>query len=252
MRQLLLPRVLDDGGRYEATGEDFHYLARVLRLREGAVVPAGDAGGGRYRLILVKRETDRLVFRAQREWDQTPGAPASSRLTLLICLPKPVKMDLIVRMSAEVGVGRIIPLVSAYSAVREKDIPRLEERVERWRKIARAAYQQCGRRDLPVVEGIRSFDGIDPAVPGEELCLYADERGGRALHAVVGAGGVDHTRVLVGPEGGLSDQERETLGIKGYVPVFLGENILRTETAAVIMCAAVTLLVSERAAWKPK
>ncbi len=250
MRQLLIPPLPDNNDRYEATGDDFHYLAHVLRIGEGAVIPAGDRAGGRYLLTLERREPDRLVFRVRRAAADQKQSP-SPRVTLVMCLPKPVKMDLIVRMAVEVGVARVVPVVSAHGAVRDKDVPRLVERVERWRKIARAAYQQSGRHDPPVVEAIRPWAGIDPAAP-EETCLYADEQAGLSLHEALGARTPPLIRILVGPEGGLAPEERRSLADKGFVPVHLGHNILRSETAAVVLCAAVQILESERTAWKTK
>ena len=247
MRQLLIPRLPDDAERYEATGEDFHYLAHVLRVREGASVPAGDKDGGRYRLTLERREKERLVFSVRRETAEPEGRSGPD-LTLFMCLPKPVKMDLIIRMAVEVGVSRIVPVASAHGAVGEKEIPRLEDRVERWRKIARAAFQQSGRRDPPAVGSIIPFSGI---VPAAKLRLFADERGGLPLHEALGERTPERIDVLVGPEGGLADGERRALADKGFVPIHLGKNILRTETAAVVVCAAVLLVESERTSWKP-
>ncbi len=248
MRRFLLPRPFADGEPFAATGGDFHYLARVLRLREGATLPAGDAAGGNYLLALEKREPARLLFRVRRAVSDQP-APGAPEIILLICLPKPAKMDLIVRMTTEAGVDRIVPLTSDYSAVNERDAGKLADRRGRWEKIARAAFEQSGRRALPAIDGIGRLADQPPAAPGE-LAIYADERGGAPLHAAVGGGTPGRARVVVGPEGGLSDGERAALGAKGFVPVCFGNNILRTETAAVVACAAVRLLILEKSSWK--
>jgi 16S rRNA (uracil1498-N3)-methyltransferase len=249
MRQLYLPEPAADNGEYVVTGGDFHYLAHVLRIREGAVVSAGDRDGGRYLLTLEKRESDRLVFRVRSAAGSAAAADGEPELVLVMCLPKPAKMDLIVRMTIELGVSRIVPVTSECGELKAKDIPRLGERTERWRKIARAAFTQSGRRTPGEIESVRMFADIEPASADGELCLYADERGGRPLHALLGAREQKRIRFLVGPEGGLSARERSSLQAKGFVPAHLGGNILRTETAAVILCAAIKLIVSEKASW---
>jgi 16S rRNA (uracil1498-N3)-methyltransferase len=252
VRRFLLPRPFAEGETFAAEGEDFHYLARVLRLREGSALPAGDAAGGNYLLILEKRAAARLLFRVRKEEAGGPE-PGLPELVLLICLPKPAKMDLIVRMTVEAGVERIVPLTSDYSAVKEREAGRLAERWERWVKIARAAYEQSGRPALPTIDRIGRLADIEPARPGE-IAFFADERGGasRTLHELLGGEPRARARIVVGPEGGLSAGERDALLAKGFAPVSLGKNILRTETAAVLACAAVKLLLLEKASWKPK
>ncbi|MBN2353473.1 MAG: 16S rRNA (uracil(1498)-N(3))-methyltransferase [Spirochaetales bacterium] len=249
MRRFLLPRPFADGETFAAEGDDFHYLARVLRLREGTALPAGDAAGASYLLALEKRERAKLIFRVRRE-GSGQVAPDALRIVLLICLPKPAKMDLIVRMTTEAGVDRIEPVTSDYSAVAEREAGRLAERRRRWEKIARAAYEQCGRPSLPSVGEIARLADAEPASPGE-IAFFADERGGASLHEIVGAGACARARIVIGPEGGLSDAERAALAAKGFAPAYLGKNVLRTETAAVVACAAVRLLVAEKVSWKP-
>jgi 16S rRNA (uracil1498-N3)-methyltransferase len=252
MRRFLLPRPYDADETFCATGEDYHYLATVLRLREGAVLQAGDAAGGRYRLVLVKREAARLEFRVEKEAASAVD-DRDLEIVLCVCLPKPATMDLLVRLTTEAGVDRIAPLTSDFSAVKEREAPRLEERQRRWEKIARAAFQQSGRAALPVVEPIARLADIKAAAPGE-LAFFADERGEetRALHDLMSGGAYKRARIVIGPEGGFSRPERAALMTRGFAPVFLGKNILRTETAALLTAAAVRLLELEKASWKQK
>ncbi len=202
MRRFLLPRAFADGEEFSAEGEDYHYLARVLRVRDGATFPAGDAAGGDYLLTLERREAARLLFRVNRTGAVSPAADGPE-IILLICLPKPAKMDLIVRMTTEAGVDRIAPVTSDHSAVTEREAGRLAERRGRWEKIARAAFEQSGRPALPVVEDIGRLADAPPAAEGE-LAIFADERAdaARTLHAAIGAlqgaGATARARIIIG------------------------------------------------------
>lgn len=249
MRQFLLPAGLSAGSLHIAYGDDFHYLSHVLRLREGAEVDGRDPQGRRFRLALAQLRKDSVVLRVLAG----PEGPAgdSRELEFFCCLPKPAKMDLIVRMACEAGVTRIVPVASEFSVIREQDLPRLLERRGRWEKIARSALQQSGRTTLPRIGRMIPFRDIPASEAPHDLSLFALETGKeiRTLHGLLGGEIPDRIRFLVGPEGGLSGRETAALVEKGFFPVGLGENILRTETAAVFLCAAIKILILEKNSW---
>jgi 16S rRNA (uracil1498-N3)-methyltransferase len=260
MRQVLLPKELAPGSLFSVGGDEFHHLANVTRLREGEEIGGVDPAGKRYCLCLEKREERRLIFRVCRKEEENTGR--GPELVLFICLPKPAKMDLVVRMTVEAGVSRIVPVTCERSVIRERDIPRLSEKSSRWTRIARSALEQSGRREIPQIEPVIGFKDIASNNGGTELSIFAHEKAGealgaggaatRTLHELLAGADFKRIRFLIGPEGGLSGGEARDLIEKGFVPVYLGENILRTETAAVALCSAVNLLLLEKTAWKPK
>ena len=246
------------------TGDDFHYLARVLRLQPGALINARDPDGNRYSLKLEERARQQLQFRVMTK----EPAPASGRydIELLVGLPKLQKMDVIVRTAAELGVDRLRPLVTEFSAVGVKDIGRLDERMNRWRKIARSGLEQSGRSRPLEIEPIAPLQRLLQAEAAGETTLKAVPNGGRllslvawekadgqeTLHELLGHGLFTQIRLLVGPEGGFSSAEVESLTARGFAPVRLGEHILRTETAVVAFCAAVNVLLMEKEIWNAR
>lgn len=252
MKKFLLPGPCSGPTRLALGRADSRYLLRVLRLREGDTLPAADAQGGRYLMTICR------AGREECEVDvvpagATPAADAAKagapRITLLQCLPKGRKIDLIIRQATEAGVARIIPLVSAHSIVH-----RGEEggRAARLLRIAREAVQQSGVPRMPLIEEPRDLS--DVALRGGEwgTALVFVERSGTSdqLHRLL-AQPRSEVSVLIGPEGGLADEEIALLERAGFRPVHLETGVLRVETAATFALGAVMTILQERNAWKP-
>jgi 16S rRNA (uracil1498-N3)-methyltransferase len=161
-------------------------------------------------------------------------------------------MDLIVRQAVEAGISWIVPVESERSVPMAGDFT---AKRDRWMRIAREALQQSGnpllpeiREPLPLREAVR-----EPGVAGGIGLFFHQERLSKdSLHgalAGLAGDGSAHVSLLIGPEGGLSDDEVEFLKGAGFRPVFLGDTVLRTETAAVYAIAAVKTLLWERDEW---
>jgi 16S rRNA (uracil1498-N3)-methyltransferase len=248
MRQFLLPRWYAGEPRISLAGEDFRYLARVLRMQEGEECPAVDAHGARYTMRLVR------LGRSGCDMEIIPGAaeaPAEGGLsiTLLQCLPKGRKIDLIVRQATEAGVARIIPLFSENSVVR----PGADDaRLPRLRRIAREALQQSGSARLPEIEEPRKLASIvgGSGEWGTALLFHEQPLATTSLHRLL----ADRPRavsIIIGPEGGLASGEVQLLTEAGFTLVHLGGNVLRVETAALYALGAVKTIIQERDEWTP-
>ena len=199
--------------------DDRHHLERVLRLRAGEDVTVSD-GAGRWRRC---RFGDALEPVGDIHDDERP-MPA---VTIAVALAKGERFDWAVQKLTELGVDRIVPMDAARAVVRW-DADRAAHHTERLRRIARQAAMQSRRTWIPAVEDLRSFAEV-ATTPGAALA----EPGGPGPS-------LDHPVVLVGPEGGWSDEEAAT----ELSRVGLGPAVLRTETAAV---AAGALLCGLRA-----
>ena len=248
MKQFLLPPWYAGENRISLDGEDFRYLARVLRRRAGDELTAADAGGAVYMMRILR------VGRADCEVELAPAAaarmpPAGVGITLIQCLPKGRKIDLIVRQATEAGVERIVLATSAHSQVRPEE---KDARVPRLRKVAREALQQSGAPRLPEIEEPRSLPAIAARAGEWGMALFFHERprGGAALHRLL-AGASRSVAILIGPEGGLSEDEAVLLEHAGFHPAYLGGSVLRVETAALYALGAVKTILQERDAWIP-
>jgi 16S rRNA (uracil1498-N3)-methyltransferase len=256
MRQFLLPREYAGEARISLAGDDLHYLTRVLRLREGDAFPAIDAGGTRYtlRLLSIGAEVCEAAVEPAPAGEPLPLRETSSlrepdlRITLLQCLPKGPKMDSIVRQATEAGVTRIVPLHSEHSLLGSGD---LSGRQRRWERIAREALQQSGNPRLPVLEQPRPLMSIRAAEEwGTALFFHEKPLGNEPLHELL-AHAPSQVSVLIGPEGGLSPAEVDFLEQAGFRPVYLGQGVLRVDTAAIAAVAVVKQIVRETHAWRP-
>jgi len=248
LKQFLLPGWYRGENRISLDGEDFRYLVRVLRKRAGDELAAVDAGGTGFLMRILR------VGHAECDVELAPAAappvsPPGVQITLMQCLPKGRKIDLIVRQATEAGVARIVLVLSEHTQVRpdEKDA-----RVPRLRKIAREALQQSGAPRLPEIEEPRRLVSVAQSAGEWDMALFFHEqpRGGATLHKLL-AGTPRSVAILIGPEGGLSGEEAALLEGAGFHPAYLGDSVLRVETAAVYALGAVKTILQERDAWIP-
>lgn len=225
--------------------DDLHHLLRVLRLRPGESVGVSDGRGG-WRACRIDGAGE-LGAEGREETEEAPWPP----VTVGLSVPKGDRADWAVQKLTEVGVDRIVPLVTERSVVRPGG-DRAIRQVTRWRAIARSAAMQSRRLWLPDVTAPATLDellggsGADPVAAGLPAAGPPVARPGAGsvtgVVALAEPGGpapsLDHPTVLVGPEGGWSEAERAT----APATVGLGQTVLRTETAAVVAgCLLVAL-----------
>lgn len=222
------------GEQVSFDAEEAHHLARVRRLGPGDVVQAVDGQGLELTVLLTRvgpRGAEGAIVRRAGRVSESP-----LDLTLAQGIPKGDKLERIIRMATELGVSRIVPLVTEYTIARAEPA-RWSRRLVRCQRVAREASKQSGRSIIPEVERPRALTEWlgEPPSPGLLLCCWEGERAG--LGAVLPAGGVERVTVVVGPEGGLSEGEVARLRSAGAVVASLGPRILRTETAGPVVLA---------------
>jgi len=223
--------------------ENARYLSTVLRTKPGEIITILDGSGQRYiGKILQIQKKEVIVEQIKKE---SCHAESPVAITLVQGLPKSGKMDLIVQKSTELGVGKIVPLITERSQVRHT------HKVERWRKIALSASQQSGRSKVPVItdpENLEDYlsNQISPLAKGyiENIkgiklapvahIIFSEEYGQRNLKQTLTAlKDVREISLLIGPEGGFSGKEVAAAVKHGFLEASLGPRILRTETAPI-------------------
>lgn len=272
MRRLILSTPPDDAGRLCLGEKDFRYLVRVLRKTEGdtfrALLPDGREELAE--IVAVDKNTIQAILRpnsASASADKSRAADAVRRLAvnvlppivLIQALPKAQKMDLIVRQATEAGVSLILPFIAEHSVSRPEAGRDSERKRERWERIVKEARQQSGsdvatkiREPLSLAQSIAAWQEFAaPRGTSVAVFLHQDPLAQGSLHGYLS----DDPRtvaVAVGPEGGFSLSEANTLSAARFLPVLLGENVLRTETAAVFALAAMQVILLEKTSWIPK
>ena len=253
MKVFLLPGEAARSRRVEITGKDFHYLVRVLRLKEGDCFRGTDGCAKQWVCRIARLGSGSMEALLEEPRPAVEGIEVGlTKISLLQVLPKGRKMDAIVRQATEAGVSRIVPLLGRNSLYRFGGEEDVQHKLRRWRKIAREALQQSGAPELPVIESPRALqEAVDEAENGEVRLVFHQERcGSRSLHECL-TGEVHSVCLVIGPEGGLADEELDFLVSRGFAPVTVGTTVLRTETAAVFAVAAVQTILQERQAWRP-
>jgi 16S rRNA (uracil1498-N3)-methyltransferase len=209
---------VDDLDAPALSEDDAHHLARVLRLRAGEVVTASDGAGG-WRACAF---ADGGALEVAGDVVVEPaGSPA---IAVGFALTKGERPEWTVQKLTELGVDRILPLAAARSVVR-LDGDRAGAQHRRWQKVAREAAMQSRRVWLPVVEPVTPV----ARVLGDSSVAISEPGGDPPTLA--------HPTVLVGPEGGWSDEELATADARGTPRVGLGALVLRAETAAMAVAA---------------
>ncbi len=236
--------------------EDARHARTVLRLCPGDQVEAL-CPEGRFAAVIRTLDADGGTLEIVRS---LPDTEPRLRITLFQGLPKADKMEWIVQKATELGVDRIVPLRMARCVMRmdEKDA---EKKRERWQKIAREACKQSGRRLMPEVCLPVSLPALPPLLKTLDLtvapwedCSSAGPVGDN-VNISVGHPGLLTVRktypdisslgIVIGPEGGIEQEEMKTLTAYGCLPVTLGRRILRTETAGLAALSAMMCLYGE-------
>ena len=212
-----------------------HHLLNVLRLRTGDQVEVFDGKGNRYIASLCDTRISPLQAKILQHQFH-PHIPPY--ITLFQGLPKFDKMDLIVQKTTEVGVNEIAPMIC------QRSIPKSvvkQKRTVRWQRIANEAAKQCKRAHFAHVFAPQGLEECIGRVNHLDLLilLWEGEKRQGLKEILRNHGGAKSVGLFVGPEGGFSDEEVELAVQNGCIPTTFGDNILRTETAAIVSVASV-------------
>ncbi|WP_439640303.1 16S rRNA (uracil(1498)-N(3))-methyltransferase [Nevskia sp.] len=236
MTRIFVATALTAGAELDLPDEAARHVAQVLRMRTGEALTLFDGCGGEYAAVIV--DAGRRDVRVRI--DQHHPVDRESRLdvTLAQCVSKGDRMDYTIQKAVELGVSRIVPLLSERSVVK-LDAERWDKKLEHWRGVAVSACEQSGRTRVPEVAAVQKLDAwlATPAEGRLRLVLAPTES--VSLRTLDAAAAI---ALLIGPEGGLSDAEIAAARRAGCIGIGLGPRVLRTETAGVATLAALQVL----------
>lgn len=218
-------------------GDDVHHIKNVMRFRLGAKILCADGSDHEYIAEFEKFEDDH-IFCQIIETRPVQGE-SHTHVTIAQSLPKGDKLELILQKGTELGAYRFLPFSSERTVVK-LDQRKIEKKVERWQKIVKEAAEQSHRGSIPLVETPVSWKQLMREVESSSASVWiAYEKGGTPLAEALAETNNPEIIVMIGPEGGFSEQEVEEAKLAGAIPISLGHRILRTETASLLALSCI-------------
>jgi 16S rRNA (uracil1498-N3)-methyltransferase len=231
--RLFVEQPLAQGALVALEGPPANYLVNVLRLGPGAQVKLFDDCTGEWLAEIVEAGRRRVSLALSRHL--RPREPVPD-LWLLFAPIKRGRIDWLVEKATELGVARLVPVLTRRTIVERLNLDRLRAHIVE-------AAEQCERTALAELAEPRKLGALLADWPAERALFFADEAGGEPLEAEQGP-----AAILVGPEGGFTDEERRAIrALPQARPIGLGPRILRADTAAL---AAVALWMHSSGDWK--
>ena len=239
LTRVFVDAALSSGDVFELPAVAAAHLTKVLRARSGDELILFTGDGREFAGVIERIRGARVSVAVGGGLRVDRESPLA--VTLVQCVPRGDRMDLIVQKATELGVARIVPVLSQRSVVR-LDSCQAESKAAHWRAVAVNACEQCGRNRLPVIEApcqLIRYLGDSSArsgVPGEAngpRLLFEPDLGSSGDALAVRAA----VEIAIGPEGGFTAEEIEAFRVSGFRTVRLGPRVLRTETAALAAIA---------------
>ncbi|MFH0840039.1 MAG: 16S rRNA (uracil(1498)-N(3))-methyltransferase [Candidatus Omnitrophota bacterium] len=238
MSRFYVPPEAVKNGKIYAGKDESRHISSVMRLKEGDEVTVFDGSGKEYTGRIESVRNKNVIINIEK----TVASPIepSVRVTLAQVLIKKDKMDYIVEKATELGALEIIPLETGRTVVRP-DKAAGGHKFERWQRIAIEAAKQCGRRDLPKIKKINTFDEMLDIFPQYDMVLMPclSEETIPLNKAITSAKDPKNILLLIGPEGDFTPDEIERARQKGAILVSLGNLVLKSDTAAVAALAMI-------------
>ena len=231
LNRVYLDAPLSSGSLIELPAAAAQHLGKVLRARSGDELVLFTGDGREFTAVIESIRGSRVTASvgAGRAIDrESPLA-----VTLVQCIARADRMDVIVQKATELGVVRIVPVMSRRSVVR-LDAAQAASKAGHWHAIAVSACEQCGRNRLPAIEAPRQLTRyLGEAPPGGARLVLEPDAGSSRAAVEIGAA----VEIAIGPEGGFDPEELEAFRLSGFASVALGPRVLRTETAAIAALA---------------
>jgi 16S rRNA (uracil1498-N3)-methyltransferase len=215
---------------------EVHHIRDVMRLKKGDSVDIFNGQGIEFSCVIEELKREEIIITIKDKLIPKHGKPYN--VTLYQAIPKKSKMDFVVEKTVELGVDRIVPMVT------ERTVPEIKDpaaRIERWKRIGLASSKQCGRRILPVISGIMDFSSALMDLKQKDLVIFASlDRESKPLKNILRGLSPKNIAVFVGPEGDFSPIEVSMVKVNGHSVCSLGNMVLKSDTAAIYILSCLS------------
>ncbi len=223
-------------------GEEGFHAANVRRIRPGERLDLGDGAGALAHCVIEDVGKGRLTARVLSRRSVPEAAPA---VTVVQALPKSDRSELAIELATEAGADAFVAWQASRCVARWDGPTRVDKGLRRWRAVARSAARQSRRAHIPSVTGVVSTAELaelvrEDVTTGAVVLVLHESATGRLTELPVAH--ADSLVLIVGPEGGIADEEIAALSDAGATPVRLGPTVLRTSTAAAVALGALGVL----------
>ncbi|RQW62863.1 16S rRNA (uracil(1498)-N(3))-methyltransferase [Vibrio viridaestus] len=230
--RLFHPTLIGDMKNIQLSDDAAGHIARVLRMQQGQQVSLFDGSGYEFLATIIEITKKNVQVEINHSEQNSIESPLNLHLGQVIS--RGDKMEFTIQKSVELGVNTITPLLSERCGVK-LDEKRFEKKLAQWQKIAISACEQCGRNIIPQIRPIMTLkEWCEEETDALKLNLHP-----RAKYSInTLPEPVNNVRLLIGPEGGLSEEEIIMTEEYHFDEILLGPRVLRTETAALTAITA--------------
>ena len=221
------------GNQFVLENEDLYHIKTVMRMKDkDQIYVVFNQITYICCLENVKQNIQIMMIEEQKNWKQK-----FPEVVIFVPLLKEQKMDLILQKATELGVSKIVPIVTSRSIIRVNE-ERIDKKIERWKRICKEASEQAHRNTIPEIAPVMNIMHMKNS-DGLALVCSTTEKEKNMKYVLQKYRDCDKISVVMGPEGGLSKEEEEYLKEVGYIPITLGHNIMRVETVPIFVLSTI-------------
>ncbi len=242
MQKFIIPHIIEAPAKGTIKGQDAKHIFKVLRLKKGTSIEISNGLGKDFSARIVSASVETIELDIIEELNRTTESP----IDIILCsgMLKDNKMDFIIKHITQLGITKWVPFFSDRS-IPTPDAKRMEKRCERWEIIAGESLKQCRRSRLPEICMPTDLKTL-LTLPGPlDLKLAFWEKASAKLDTLREKESAGRVFILIGPEGGFSENEINQAEQKGFIPCSLGPRILRAETASIAACTLIQHLFGD-------
>ena len=236
MQKFIIPKTRILSSKISLTGQNAKHILKVLRKKKGDQIFITDGEGTDYNSIITNTTTDVIEIKIIDKFESV--TESSIDITLCSGMLKNKKMDFIIKHVTQLGIQKWIPFFCKRS-IPVPDKKKINTRKQRWKTIAKESLKQCNRSCLPQISEPVDFKTLMDQSKPPDLKIVFYEKSDQTIQTLRNTFSPEKIIILIGPEGGFSEDEILTAKQKGFVSIGLGPRILRSETASITSCTLI-------------